>query len=89
MTGVGANSRIVLYDTTLERLSEDEIVFIMAHEMAHYVEKHIYFGMAGYLVLLLGLMFIIAKLANKIVNKYGRLLNVSSMKKLCLFHSFY
>lgn len=85
VTGVGANSRIVLYDTTLERLSEDEIVFIMAHEMAHYVEKHIYFGMAGYLVLLLGLMFIIAKLANKIVNKYGRLLNVSSMKKLSSF----
>ncbi|KHF27210.1 Peptidase family M48 [Anoxybacillus sp. BCO1] len=44
VTGIGSNSRIVLWDTTLERLSEDEILFIMAHEMAHYVMKHMYWG---------------------------------------------
>src|SRR5690606_39597744 len=39
VNGIGSNSRIVLWDTTLERLSEDEILFIMAHEMGHYVMK--------------------------------------------------
>ena len=44
VTGIGANARIVLWDTTLNGLSNEQILFIMAHEMAHYVEKHIYFG---------------------------------------------
>ena len=35
VTGVGSNSRIVLWDTTLEQLTDDEILFVMAHEMAH------------------------------------------------------
>ena len=47
VTGIGSNARIVLWDTTLNQLSEDQILFIMAHEMAHYVEKHIYFGIAS------------------------------------------
>jgi STE24 endopeptidase len=56
VTGIGSNSRIVLWDTTLNRLNNDQILFIMAHEMAHYVEKHLYIGIAGYLLLsLLGL----------------------------------
>lgn len=37
VTGIGSNSRIVLWDTTLQRLNENEILFIMAHEMGHYV----------------------------------------------------
>ncbi len=51
VNGIGSNSRIVLWDTTLERLSDEEILFIMAHEMGHYVEKHIYIGIAGYILL--------------------------------------
>ena len=46
VTGIGSNARIVLWDTTLNQLSDEQILFIMAHEMAHYVEKHIYFGIA-------------------------------------------
>ncbi len=49
VTGIGANSRIVLWDTTLEKLSDDEILFVMAHEMGHYVKKDIYQGMGIYL----------------------------------------
>lgn len=51
VTGIGSNSRIVLWDTTLQQLSESEILFIMAHEMAHYVKHHIYYGIAMELLL--------------------------------------
>ncbi|WP_249712589.1 M48 family metalloprotease, partial [Bacillus cereus] len=40
VTGIGSNSRIVLWDTTLNRLTDNEILVIMAHEMGHYEEKH-------------------------------------------------
>jgi len=41
VTGLGGSARIVLWDTLLERLDEDEILFVMAHEMGHYAEKHV------------------------------------------------
>ena len=79
VTGVGANSRIVLWDTTLNKLQEDEILFIMAHEMAHYVEKHIYIGIAGYLALTFVGLWLISRLMNYIVERWGKLLKISAV----------
>jgi STE24 endopeptidase len=44
VSGIGGNARIVLWDTILNKLQKDEILSVMAHEMGHYVEKHIYWG---------------------------------------------
>ncbi len=56
VTGIGSSARIVIWDTTLQRMPEDQIVAIVGHEMGHYVLKHIYWGFAlsvgGLLVLL-------------------------------------
>lgn len=41
VSGLGGSARIVLWDTMLERLEEDEILSVMAHEMGHYVEGHV------------------------------------------------
>jgi STE24 endopeptidase len=55
VNGIGGNARIVLWDTTLGKLQKDEILTVMAHEMGHYVEKHIYWGILyGILLSLLG-----------------------------------
>ncbi|TYS31575.1 M48 family metallopeptidase [Bacillus pumilus] len=62
VTGIGENKRIVLWDTTLQKLKDREILFIMAHEMGHYVMKHVYIGLAGYLVLSLAGLFAIDRL---------------------------
>ncbi len=70
VTGIGANSRIVLWDTTLEKLSDDEILFVMAHEMGHYVKKDIYQGMGIYLAAsFVGLWLISLALSAAVVNK--------------------
>jgi STE24 endopeptidase len=39
-TGLGRKKRIVLYDTLLQDLSEEEIVSVLAHEVGHYRNKH-------------------------------------------------
>ncbi|MEH6938988.1 M48 family metallopeptidase, partial [Bacillus sp. JJ664] len=62
VTGIGKNARIVLWDTTLKGLTDDEILFIMAHEMSHYVNKDIYKAMFGTLVGSLVGLFIIDRL---------------------------
>jgi STE24 endopeptidase len=82
VTGIGSNSRIVLWDTTLNKLTEDQILFIMAHEMAHYVEKHIYIGIGGYLLLSLLGLYLTAKLMEKAVDKWGRALKIPAVNDI-------
>ncbi len=84
VTGIGSNSRIVLWDTTLNRLSENEILFIMAHEMGHYVEKHIYFGIAGYILTMLVGLWLTAKLMPWVIARFGRVLKI---KRINAIHS--
>jgi STE24 endopeptidase len=45
-TGFGKNRRIVLYDTLLTQLNEDEIEAVLAHELGHLKHKHILKGIA-------------------------------------------
>jgi STE24 endopeptidase len=40
-TGFGPKKRIVLFDTLIKDLDEDEIVAVLAHEIGHYKKKHI------------------------------------------------
>lgn len=72
VTGIGSYSRIVLWDTTLNRLEQDEILFITAHEIGHYVEKHIYIGLISYIAASLFLFYLIAKIFRLLVKKYGK-----------------
>jgi STE24 endopeptidase len=39
-SGLGPKKRIVLYDTLIEDLEEEEIVAVLAHEIGHYKKKH-------------------------------------------------
>jgi STE24 endopeptidase len=44
-SGMGRSKKIVLYDTLIEKHSEDELVSILAHEVGHYKKKHIVLSM--------------------------------------------
>jgi len=39
VTGIGSTHRIVLGDTLIDAFGEDEIEFVVAHELGHYVSK--------------------------------------------------
>ncbi|QMV40637.1 M48 family metallopeptidase [Cohnella cholangitidis] len=47
VNGLGSSLRIVLWDTTLKQLTEQEILLIMAHEMGHYVMHHLEWSAVG------------------------------------------
>ena len=59
VTGLGASKRIVIWDTMIQKTTNDEAMFIIGHELGHYVLGHIrqgfLFGAAG---LLLALYFV-------------------------------
>lgn len=82
VTGIGSNSRIVLWDTTLNKLQDKEILFVMAHEMAHYVEKHIYIGIGISLCISFIGLYIIYKLMHMIVAKWGNAFKIADVKDI-------
>jgi STE24 endopeptidase len=42
VTGFGRTKRIVLWDTIIARLTKRELLFVMGHEMGHYVLGHVW-----------------------------------------------
>jgi Zn-dependent protease with chaperone function len=58
VNGFGASQRIVLWDTTLQGMEDDEILFVMGHEMGHYKLAHIWKGILFYAVLSFGLFYL-------------------------------
>jgi len=77
VTGVGPTARIVLWDTALERLSEDEIMFLMAHEIAHYVNYDVYIGIGIAVAFAFGGLFIVYKVVDRMDDRSLRRIPVA------------
>ena len=45
VTGFGPSKRVVVWDTTIDKASTPETLFVFGHEMGHYVLDHIVIGM--------------------------------------------
>ncbi|WP_246055154.1 M48 family metallopeptidase [Pseudalkalibacillus caeni] len=82
VTGIGSNLRIVLWDTTLNTLEDDEILFVMAHEMGHFVMHHLYFNLFASIFLSLIGLYIGAKLLKWAVARYGEKWGVSGINDI-------
>lgn len=52
-TGLGKSKEVVLFDTLIEKMSEDEIVAVLAHELGHAVHKDVWKVLVQQIVLLL------------------------------------
>ena len=70
VTGFLASKRIVLWDTLLARLDEPEVLFVMAHEMGHYVLNHVLQGVVLY-SLLAGLgLYLVQRIAPLVIARW-------------------
>ena len=71
VSGFGASQRIVLWDTTLKGMSRDEILFVMGHEMGHYVLSHIWKGLAVAALLAFAAFWLVAALTHAMLARFG------------------
>jgi Zn-dependent protease with chaperone function len=71
VTGLGATKRLVLWDTTTERLPDDEILFVFGHESGHYVLNHIPKMLAGMAIALFFVFWACAGFASWLVRHFG------------------
>jgi Zn-dependent protease with chaperone function len=76
VSGIGPTTRIVLWDTTLNKLEKDEILFIMAHEMGHYVKRHVLWGtLFGIAESFVG-FWLVYRLFGAFIRRWGNMLHV-------------
>ena len=64
-TGFGRFRKIVLFDTLIAQLNEDELTAVLAHEIGHYKKKHVLKMLAWSLLTLLGSFWIISVAAKQ------------------------
>jgi STE24 endopeptidase len=73
VTGFLGTKRIVIWDTTLKTLDDDELLFIMGHEMGHYVLHHILKLIAFASVLILLSNYVAYRLAEPVIVRFKQL----------------
>lgn len=71
VNGIGPTNRIVMWDTLLAKLSHDEVLVVMGHEMGHYVMNDMWKTLLFSLGLSFFMLFIVQKIHDKTLPKYG------------------
>src|SRR6266567_2346325 len=71
VTGLGPTKRIVLWDTLLAKMSHDEILAVMGHEMGHYVLHHVWYGLAFGVVISLIVCYLGQKFYERGLGRWG------------------
>jgi STE24 endopeptidase len=63
-SGFGPKKRIVLYDTLMKELSDEQIVAVLAHEIGHYKMKHVLHGLISSLFITGIMLFLFSLIVN-------------------------
>jgi STE24 endopeptidase len=71
VTGFGATKRIVLWDTLLDKLEPDQVAFVAAHEMGHFVLRHVLAVIVVATVLVTGSLYVVHRVAGKLIARFS------------------
>jgi STE24 endopeptidase len=82
VTGLGASKRIVVWDTTADRMPTDEILFTFGHETGHYVLNHIPKGLTLAAIGMFALFWAVSRLAEWLVLRFGKAWRVDTVASL-------
>ncbi|WP_125153051.1 M48 family metallopeptidase [Clostridium rectalis] len=94
MTGIFNSKRIVLWDNTINNLTQDETLCILAHEMGHYLMGHVWKSIILGSILITFILYIVNKLCLYIINNWSNILgfnqlfDVAAIPLIILFINF-
>ncbi len=71
VTGIGASKRMVVFDTTIAKMNNRQIVYVAGHETGHYVLQHIPKGLAFFATLLLLFFYLVHRLIEWVLTRWG------------------
>ncbi|GAB5523261.1 MAG: M48 family metallopeptidase [Roseivirga sp.] len=61
-SGLGKKKKVVLYDTLIEKQSEEELVAVLAHEVGHFKKKHIVLSLILSFVQMAAMLYVLSLL---------------------------
>lgn len=70
VVGFGSTNRIVLWDTTIQQLTPDQILFVMGHEMGHYVLHHMWWQMLYFTIMAFVIFYLTYRAAHFLLRRY-------------------
>jgi STE24 endopeptidase len=71
VTGLGASKRVVVWDTTIRRMSGDEVLFVTGHEMGHYVLGHVRDGILFACAVLIFFLYLAYRVLHWMLARWG------------------
>jgi len=71
VTGVGASKRVVIWDTTLQKTTPDETLYIVGHELGHYVLGHIWKGFLFFAAVLFAGLYVLFRAMHWALDRWG------------------
>lgn len=71
VTGLGGTKRIVLWDTLLGRLEPDQVLFVTAHEMGHFVLRHTLAFILGAALLTTLSLYVVHRVAGRLIGRFS------------------
>ncbi|HUP43931.1 MAG TPA: M48 family metallopeptidase, partial [Thermoanaerobaculia bacterium] len=77
VTGIGPTKRIVMWDTLLAKMTHDEVLAVMGHEMGHYVLHHLWKGLAAAIAIAFVVLLLAQRVYERGVMRWGRRWDVS------------
>ena len=95
VAGLGNTNRIVLWDTTIAQLNEPELLFVMGHEMGHYVLGHTWKLIVLLSSLILITLYVVHRTAGWLLRRYGErfgftaLADIASLPLMVLLFGVY
>jgi Zn-dependent protease with chaperone function len=85
VTGVGSTKRIVLWDTILAKLEPDQVAFVVAHEMGHFVLRHVLALIVVATLLVTGSLYVVHRLASRLIARFSNRFGFSHLSDFASF----
>ena len=85
VTGLGSTKRIVLWDTILARLEPDQILFVTAHEMGHFVLGHTLTFILGAAALITASLYVVHRVAGRLIGRFSRRFGFDQLSDVASF----
>jgi Zn-dependent protease with chaperone function len=71
VSGLGASKRVVVWDTTLRKMTDDETLLVLGHETGHYVLDHVVKEFVLIELVVLGLIAVGFVAVRKLIKRYA------------------
>lgn len=85
VTGLGSTKRIVLWDTILARLEPDQVLFVTAHEMGHFVLGHTLIFILGATTLITVSLYLVHRVAGRLIARFSRRFGFDQLSDVASF----